>query len=149
MAPTEYKHMLQLISNWRMQIKTPLRHHFTHIRQAKIRKADKAKCWQEDGQDPLGTQRAQIWSCLSNYMQQFTLSTCPENSPTGPQENKNMATHPTVCGSGERKVMWVPITEGTSHLQTVDGSYTQRTRCIHRNIILKQSLNEDQGRLEG
>ena len=41
-----------------------------------------------------------------------------------------MAIHPIVCGSGELKVMWVSITERTSHLQTVDGSYTQRTRCI-------------------
>ena len=63
---------------------------------------------------------------------------CPENSPTGPQENKNIAIHPTVCGSGELKVMWVPITEGISHLQTVDA-------VIHKELDVYTETSSSNG----
>lgn len=118
------------------QLKIPL----YPIRQAKIRKADKAKCWQEDGETGsfAHTDKGPNLAELNQIKQGDPLLCVVQR--TCPQQDQNRASArlfvpPIVCGSGKLKVIGVSITERTNHLQnsrrqleTKNQTYIQQQR---------------------
>lgn len=89
--------MLQLISNWRMQVKTTEDTTLPY-QIGKIRKAGKAKCWQEDGE--IGSsEHTDRDSNLAELNQTKPgdplLCVGQRSSPAGPEQNTRTA----VCSS--------------------------------------------------
>lgn len=113
------------------QLKIPL----YPIRQAKIRKADKAKCWQEDGEIGSSEHTDRTWQSLIKLSP--GIRSCAQAREVLRQDQNRTCARlfvpPIVCGGGELKVIGCPsLREQITH-RTVDGSQKQRTRRIHSN----------------